>query len=381
VSAFSIPWTEGLGLRCSACDWTGPPGLRFDGCPACAGTLETTYASGVHLPIAPADRTDLGLRPTPLVAGRTVPAAFLKLESANPTGSHKDRFHAVTSALARLGGAQGVVTASTGNHGVSCAAHAARDGLPCIVFATGELPRALRVQIEAYGAEIVRVEDDERRTRVRALADEGWLPATSSDPALSGAGNPYGLDGYAAIADEIVERLGSAPAIVAVPVASGDLLAGVARGFRRHAALGRRTLVVACQPAAASPLEASLIAGHPVELAEHASLARSTSDAATGRLALAAVRSDCALVTVGEERIAEATRRLAREGLYVETSSALALAGIEEARARGLAPADAPAVAILTASGRGWSEEVEGLFSPSRPARAASATGSHSLQE
>ena len=208
---------------------------------------------------------------------------------------------------------------------------------------------------------------------------EGWLPATSSDPALSGAGNPYGLDGYAAIADEIIDELGCAPAIVCVPVASGDLLAGVARGFRRHAALGRRTLVVACQPVAASPLAASLIAGHPVELAEHASLARSTSDAATGRLALAAVRDDCALVTVEEERIVEATRRLAREGLYVETSSALALAGIEEARARRASRAPTtPAVAILTATGRGWSEEVEGLFSPSRPARAANATRSHS---
>jgi threonine synthase len=381
MSAFAIPWTNGLGLRCTGCDWTGPPGLRFGGCPTCAGALETTYARGVYLPIAPGDRTDLGLMPTPLVAGRTVPAAFLKLESANPTGSHKDRFHSVTSALARLGGARGVVTASTGNHGVSCAAHAARDGLPCMVFATGELPRALRFQIEAYGAEIVQVGDDDRRRRIRALMEEGWLPATSSDPALSGAGNPYGLDGYAAIADEIVASLGHAPAIVAVPVASGDLLAGVARGFRRHAALGRGTLVVACQPAAASPLEASLIAGHAVELSEHVSLARSTSDAATGSLALAAVRSDCALVTIGEQRIAEATRRLAREGLYVETSSALALAGIEAARERGLAPVDAPAVAILTATGRGWSEEVEGLFSPSRPARATSATGSHSRQE
>jgi threonine synthase len=381
MSSLSIPWTDGLGLRCAECEWAGPPTLRFDGCPTCGGTLETTYTGGAHLPIAPCERTDLGLRATPLVAERTGAATFLKLESANPTGSHKDRFHAVTSALARLGGALGVVTASTGNHGVSCAAHAARDGLPCIVFATGRLPSALRFQIEAYGAEIVRVDDGERRERIRALVDEGWLPATSSDPELSGAGNPYGLDGYAAIADEIIDQLGHAPAIVCVPVASGDLLAGVARGFRRHAGPGRRTLVVACQPEAASPLAASLLAGHSVELAEHASLARSTSDASTGRLALAAVLDDCALVTLEEGRIVEATRRLAREGFYVETSSALALAGIEEARARGLAGADATAVAILTATGRGWSEEVDGLFSPSRPVRAVNATGSRSRQE
>ena len=165
-------------------------------------------------------------------------------------------------------------------------------------------------------------------------------------------------------------ELGSLPAIVCVPVASGDLLAGIARGFRRHASPGRRALVVACQPATASPLAASLAAGHPVTLGEHASLARSTSDASSGRLAFAAVQDDCALVTVGgEHAIAEATRALAREGVYVETSSALALAGVEQARARGLAERDATAVAIITASGRGWSEEVPDLFSSLPSAR------------
>jgi threonine synthase len=380
MNADAIPWTPGLGLRCSNCDWSGPPGLRFDGCEVCGAPLETTYANGVHTPIAAEDRTDLGLRPTPLIRARSAPASYLKLESGNPTGSHKDRFNSLTSALARLGGAQGIVTASTGNHGVSCAAHAARDGLPCVVLATGRLPRALSVQIGAYGAEIVHVEEGERHARLRGLTSAGWLPATSSDPALSGAGNPYGVDGYAAIADEIVLELGRLPAVVCVPVASGDLLAGIVRGFRRHVAAGERTLVVACQPSAASPLAASLSAGSAVTLDEHASLARSTSDAASGRLAFAALRAGCALVTLGEERIAEATRRLAREGIYAETSSALALAGVEEARAQGLAGDADTAVAIITATGRGWSEDVDGLFSPSRSARAASLTGSHSRQ-
>ena len=242
MNSHAIPWTPGLGLRCSACDWTGPPELRFDGCERCHAPLETTYANSAHTPIPLDARTDLGLQATPLVLCRSAPATFLKLESENPTGSHKDRFHAVTSALARLGGGQGIVTASTGNHGVSCAAHAARDSLPCVVFATGALPRALSVQIGAYGADVLHVGEDERRARVRALTAADWMPATSSDPALSGAGNPYGLDGYAAIADEIVQQLGFLPTIVSVPVASGDLLAGIARGFRRHGSPGRRAL-------------------------------------------------------------------------------------------------------------------------------------------
>jgi hypothetical protein len=129
VNADAISWTHGLALCCEPCGWSGPPALLWDGCERCGGPLQTTYAGDQRLPIAAAARTDLGLRTTPLVLSRSTAATYLKLESANPTGSHKDRFHAVTSALARLAGARGVVTTSTGNHGVSCAAHAARDGL------------------------------------------------------------------------------------------------------------------------------------------------------------------------------------------------------------------------------------------------------------
>jgi threonine synthase len=368
VNADAISWTHGLALCCEPCGWSGPPALLWNGCERCGGPLQTTYAGDQRLPIAPGARTDLGLRTTPLVVSRSMAATYLKLESGNPTGSHKDRFHAVTSALARLAGARGVVTTSTGNHGVSCAAHAARDGLACTVLATGTYPRALATQIAAYGGEVVHLEAPERRARVRQLVEADWLPATSSDPYLSGAGNPYGLDGYAAIADEIVEQLGTTPDVVCVPVASGDLLAGVVRGFRRVRAAGRRVLVVACQPDAASPLAASLAAGRPVTIGRHSSLARSTSDASSGRLAFAAVRDDCELVTVPEEKIAGATRTLAAEGIYAETSSALALAGVEEARARGLVESAGSAVAIITATGRGWSEDTPGLFSPPRSA-------------
>ena len=195
------------------------------------------------------------------------------------------------------------------------------------------------------------------------------MPATASDPKLSGVANPYGADGYSSIADEIVEQLGALPGIVCVPVASGDLFAATARRFRELRAGGRSALIVACQPSEASPLAASLSAGRPVSIDRHESLARSTSDSSSGRLALAAIQDDCALVTVSETAIADATRRLAASGFYVETSSALALAGLEEARARGLAGEDTTAVAIITATGRGWSEETPELFSP--PGRAS----------
>jgi threonine synthase len=362
----SVTWTEGITLRCTECGATREPGLHWFGCAECGAPLEVIYPPGTDpaLPIPAAARTDLAARPTPLLRLASDPLTLLKLELHNPTGSHKDRFHAVTSGIARMAGAPGIVTTSTGNHGVSCAAHAARDGLPCVVLSTQALPRALAFQIAAHGAKLVRLDAAGRRAALVELVERGWVPATSSDPALTGAGNPYGAEGYRAIADEVLDELGSLPDVVFVPVASGDTILGVARGFASAARrLDREPpTIVSCQPAGAATISTSLAAGRPVTLERPESIARSTADAASGRLAIETVRHGGLALTVPDAAIAEATRDLAERGLYVETSSALALAGARAARAQGLVAADALGVALLTAGGRGWSEDADGVF-------------------
>jgi threonine synthase len=362
----SIPWTPGLGLRCPACEWSGPPELYPLGCPACAHPLETTYPDDARWRIAlpPSSLTDLGRTVTPLLEVPADPATYLKLESRNPTGSHKDRFHMIGAALARAAGAPGTFTTSTGNHGVSCAAHAAREGLACVVLSTSALPQPLAVQLAAHGAVIGRFDPDERRRAVEELTARGWFAATSSDPALTGASTPFGTDGYRLVVDEIVESLGHLPDVVGVPCAGGDTLVGIRRGLDAAAARAGAAPVtlLACEPTGADALARSVAAGRPVDVADPHSIARSTADTSVGRLAIAAASRDGAPVVVTDERIAAETRSLARTGLYVETSSALALAGIRQARSDGVIAADALAVAVLTAQGRGWSENEPGLF-------------------
>ena len=147
------------------------------------------------------------------------------------------------------------------------------------------------------------------------------MAATSSDPALSGAGSPYGADGYRIVVDEIVDALGRLPDALSVPCASGDTLVGIVRGVEAHARrTGSRPLVLACQPEGAATLRASLQAGHPAVLAGAASVARSTADEQAGRLAIAAVAGPATPVDVPDEAIVTATVRLAARGLYVETS-------------------------------------------------------------
>jgi threonine synthase len=355
----SIPWTPGAILRCGTCGTSEPLGPLWGGC-ACGEPYSVEYAgAGPRLPIPASELTDLGTRPTPLVPFPGRDGTWLKLELLAPTGSHKDRFHAVTSAVARLGGARGVVTTSTGNHGVSCAAHAARDGLPCVVLSTAELPPALEAQIAAYGALVGKLAPGERRRALEELVAAGWHPATSADPALSGAANPYGLEGYRSVAREIADELGRLPEAVAVPVASGDAAVGILRELDRLA--GERgappAAVVAVQPERAASLAASVAAGVPVTLAGPSSVARSTTDPATGRLAIAAFAGGRhPVVSVSEEEIVAATSGLAASGFYVEPSAALAVAGLERARAYGLAPRRGPGVAVVTSTGRGWLE-------------------------
>ena len=366
MSAMSIPWTPGLGLRCSTCDWSGPPDLHPAGCPACGYPLDTTYPADARWRIAlPATSlTDLGRTVTPLVTVPGDPATVLKLESRNPTGSHKDRFHMIAAAVARAAGAPGVFTTSTGNHGVSCAAHAAREGLRCVVMTTGAVPQPLAVQLSAQGAVIGRLDAAGRQVAAGRLAARGWFAATSSDPLLSGASTPFGTDGYRLVVDEIVDQLGRLPDVVSVPCGSGDTLVGLRRGLDDaavRAGTGPVTLL-ACEPAGSDALARSVAAGRPVDVADPHSIARSTVDNSVGRQAIAAASRDGATVVVADDAIAAETRALARTGLYLETSSALALAGIRQARREGVIGADALAVAVLTANGRGWSENEPGLF-------------------
>ena len=91
-------------------------------------------------------RISLGEGDTPLLrAERSVaepggPRVWLKYEGKNPTHSFKDRFQAVAISAAVGLGKTGIVCQSTGNHGVSAAAYAARAGLRCVVLTHEEAP-------------------------------------------------------------------------------------------------------------------------------------------------------------------------------------------------------------------------------------------------
>ncbi len=320
-------------------------------------------AASTLFPVPAGRLISLGEGQTPLVRYQSEPAVWLKLEGQNPTGSHKDRFHSLTIAIARELGYRAVVTSSTGNHGAACAAYAARAGLSCLVMLHPDSPAALHTQIRTAGADIAVVPGQEPAL-IRELVAAGWYPSTSADPLLAGNANPYGQEAYKAIAHEIVASLGGqSPAYVAVPAASGDTLYGIWRGFRDLHERGRLAmpLILACQPAWTAPLAVGADGGR-APAPSYPALALSASDRQSGRHAEAVLARDGITIPVSEGGLTAALHELCGAGFCVEPSSALALAGLKSAQAEGLAGRAGSAVCVMTSSGLNWTRDLNAAW-------------------
>jgi threonine synthase len=250
---------ESGSLTCPRCDFVGE---GFAGCPKCradgvpvnlvppladlsgmdlAGGGGGPWGWTGSLPAEAGSGATMGEGDTPvlLLEEQGTRRLWVKDESQNPTGSHKDRAMAVGVAAAVRAGADTVIAASSGNAGASAAAYAARSGLRCVVLTTVQIPGVLAEQTRALGAALVAFPDTAARDAMMraAVTELGWYPLTNYVQPAAG-GNPYGNEGYKSIAYELARDLGSEVDTVVVPTSRADLLAGVARGYRELARAG-----------------------------------------------------------------------------------------------------------------------------------------------
>src|SRR4029077_2881358 len=113
----------------------------------------------------------------PLLCADTGLEVLVKHENHNPTGSFKVR--GGLNLVASLSGddRQGVITATTGNHGQSIALACQRERVPCtIVVPLGNNPEK-NAAMRAYGAELIEFgrDFDEAREKVEQLQVERGL--------------------------------------------------------------------------------------------------------------------------------------------------------------------------------------------------------------
>jgi threonine synthase len=312
-----------------------------------------------------AAEVSLGEGNTPLVwteaFGRRI---ALKCEHQNPSGSFKDRGSAVLTAFMLQRGSTHIVEDSSGNAGASIAAYAARAGMHARIYVPDSASGPKRTQIEAYGAEVVRVMGP-RSNATRALRQAldrqpGAAPGGAAAAYASHAYLPFNLAGYATTAYEIYEQLGEAPGCIVAPAGQGGLLLGIGRGFEALKAAGiitRIPVLAGVQARACAPLWAVYEFGR-----DGLSWAAEAPTLAEGIRVLQPVRGDAVLslldrcqgrlVAVDEDEILPGRDALARRGFYVEPTSAVVWGAIHQL----LEKAPEPIVAVLTGAGLKSSE-------------------------
>lgn len=361
------------GMKCVRCDAVYPVGDYLEGCPACSNIGEP---ASVALHYAELPRTldfdsieewlsyppsDLGegmtrLSSLPrLAAGLGITSLHTKNEFANPTGSHKDRMGALVAQRAIDLGIGTVAIASSGNAGVSMAAYCGRSGLECVVVTTQNMNSNWRRAIEMHGARIIFTEtDDDRWSLIASHARKGnWYPATNYTIPPVGS-NPFGVDGYRAIAFELCLQFGQlAPTDIIVPTARGDLLWGIAKGFedlKATSLIRSKPKVHAVEP---FPRIGAALSGRGMvgNFPDETNMDSIGGNTVTHQTLRALAMSEGHAIAVGDAEVAVDQAILGREGLYLERSSVAALTGLRSfVRNKKVGP-DARVVLVATSHG------------------------------
>src|SRR4051812_16022925 len=228
-------------LSCRICS-TDQPLSGIGTCPKCFGPLDPVYDLDALratvsresieagpaslwryadlLPVAAPAQQRLAPGFTPLVAAPRladelgIGELYLKLDTANPTHSFKDRVVAVASAKAQELGLEALACASTGNLANAVAARAAVEGLPAAIFCPADVEREKLLASAAHGATIYAVRGDYDACSRLTVELSFELPWAFVNVTL----RAYYAEGSKTLAYETAEQLGwELPDVVVVP--------------------------------------------------------------------------------------------------------------------------------------------------------------------
>jgi threonine synthase len=372
-----------IALSCRNCETQvplGPVGV----CGHCFGPLEPIYdreeqrrtvsresiAAGPPsiwryaplLPVPAPAKPRLAPGFTPLVEAPRLAAVlgvgelWLKLDTANPTHSFKDRPVAVACAKALELGYRTLACSSTGNLANAVAARAAAEGIEATVICPADLEPEKLVATAVYGARIVAVNgtyDDCSRLCVELSFQLDWAFVNVEL-------RSYYAEGSKTLAFEIAEQLGwQFPDAVIAPIASGAMFSKVHQGFGELLELGlvegTRPRVIGGQAEGCAPVAQAFADGARVRPVRPNTIARSIAigSPADGDVALAAaVDSGGAVYAVAEEEIAENVQLLAETtGVFGETAPGATVGALREAVRRGRLGESDRVVLLVTGDG------------------------------
>src|SRR5687767_14105478 len=313
-----------------------------------------------------AEAVTMGEGWTPLVlrdwAGASV---LMKLEFMMPTGSFKDRGMTVMVSYLKSCGIDHVLEDSSGNAGASLSAYAAAAGMHCriLVPETASYPKI--AQIAACGADVVTIRGSRQDVADAAMRMSSEIFYASHN------WQPFFAEGTKTLAYELWEQLGfRAPDNVVTPLGYGSNVLGCLRGFdelERSGEIERLPRVFGVQAENCAPYYAAWKAGADalVPTTVKPTIAEGIASSKPTRVkeVLDGVRaSGGEIVAVSEGEIVEALRDLARQGLYVEPTSAAGAAGLTQLLASGAIKPGETTVLVLTGTGLKASERIGELL-------------------
>jgi threonine synthase len=270
---------------------------------------------------------------TPIVPiEKNNPDLLVKVDYMMPTLSFKDRGAAVLIAKAKSMGVKRVIQDSSGNGGNSIAAYAGRAGMACDIYVPEGTSEKKIKQISAHGAKVHIIKgtrEDTARAALKAVEEGDGFYA-------SHVYNPFFYQGTKTYAYEIYEQLkGDIPEVLIIPVGNGTLLLGSYYGFKELFDLGlikKIPRIIGVQAEGCSPIYKAFREGRDSveEVANTGTLAEGIAIAAPkrGKQILEAVRRTAGEIIIApEDKIIEAREYLAKQGFYVEPTTAATYAG------------------------------------------------------
>jgi threonine synthase len=301
----------------------------------------------------PATRVTVNPGWTPLVPAQALAAAvgisaplWVKDDSANPTHSFKDRVVSVALTAAAQFGFTRFACASTGNLANSVAAHAARAGVPSMVFIPSDLEPGKIITTAVYGGDVVAVDgsyDDVNRLCAQLSETDEFEKTAFVNVNL----RPFYAEGSKTLGYEVAEQLGwRIPAQVVIPMASGELLTKVDKAFNELVATGLATApaggwrVFGAQSVGCNPIATALrddatdiVPVKPTGIAKSLNI----GDPASGLFALDVVkRTGGWMDDATDDEIRDAIALLAATtGIFAETAGGVTVAVLRKLVASG----------------------------------------------
>lgn len=291
---------------------------------------------------------------------------YIKNDSVNPTFSFKDRPAGIAVSKAKEFGLTAVGCASTGNLASATAAHAAKGGFPCYVFAPSDIEHAKIAQALAYGSKFIAVDgtyDDANRIAAQ-IGDSKGIGIVNINM------RSYYVEGSKTLAYEVAEQLDwQVPDHLVVPVGSGAMLNAICKGFEELQSVSLLNNVsnmhmIAAQPHGCAPIVDAFKKGSsdviPVENPDTIAKSLAIGDPGDGRYVLKRLKQYNGYAEeTNNKEILDAILILAQtEGIFTEPAGGVSVAVLKKMIDDGKIDKNDTTICYVTGNGLKTTESI-----------------------